>query len=349
MSVLRAGDPGYAEAWARLEADDVLAHPRHNKVMRPYHREYHSACGFEDLSFVVIADGQPCVGMYATLRTWPHGGTDLCAFGPPVRYLEARDIDFARLQKAQKEFKAELGGLLALHSPGRVLYRDNLAGGTLSYLGRILLDLGGRATPFFTQMLDLTLAEAELHRQMSKSYRWRVNWGKNNLRVVLVNSDTVTPAHMEEFRLLHVREAGRETRSKHSWELQYDMVRANRAFLVFGYLGENLVTAALFSHSDQLCYYGVSVSRREMFDKPLSHVLIWSAALHAKSLGCRWFETGDQVFPCQGDTPPTAKELGIATFKRGFGGATHVRLDLVLAHADYCRLAAAQGEGVAEG
>jgi lipid II:glycine glycyltransferase (peptidoglycan interpeptide bridge formation enzyme) len=134
---------------------------------------------------------------------------------------------------------------------------------------------------------------------------------------------------MEGFRLLHRQAAGRETRSRKTWDLEYEMVLQGEAFVVLAYLEQALVTAALFLYSPRYCYYGVSASNRDLFDKPLSHIVLWTAILHAKGLGCRFFEMGKQLYPGQGDPLPTQKELNISTFKRGFGGKTQIRLDVV--------------------
>ena len=70
------------------------------------------------------------------------------------------------------------------------------------------------------------------------------------------------------------------------------MVKAGDAFVVLGTNNKNLVSAGLFSHNKSNCYYWVSVSRRDLFEKPLFHAIMWKAILHAKEICCRWFEVG---------------------------------------------------------
>jgi lipid II:glycine glycyltransferase (peptidoglycan interpeptide bridge formation enzyme) len=109
------------------------------------------------------------------------------------------------------------------------------------------------------------------------------------------------------------------------------MIRSGEAFAIFGYLDSELVTAALFQYSGALCFYGVSASDRSFFDKPISHAVIWTAVLQAKSLGCLIFEMGEQVYAgqfCNGE-PPSEKEMNIAKFKRGFGGETLSRVRIL--------------------
>ena len=99
--------------------------------------------------------------------------------------------------------------------------------------------------------------------------------------------------------------------------------------MVLGDLESRLVTAALFIHSPKYCFYGVSASKRELFEKPLGHIVLWTAILQAKKIGCQFFETGEQLFPQQGATPPTPKELNISGFKKGFAGETYTRLEII--------------------
>ena len=109
------------------------------------------------------------------------------------------------------------------------------------------------------------------------------------------------------------------------------MVQAGEAFVVLGEWKDNLVSAGFFLVSKTNCYYGSSASRRDLFEKPLFHALMWTAILHAKNLGCHWFEVGEQLFPNHPiNKLPTKKELGISEFKAGFGGMTRMFLDLKL-------------------
>ena len=133
---------------------------------------------------------------------------------------------------------------------------------------------------------------------------------------------------MNGFRELHQYVSGRQTRSRKSWSLQYDMVQADEAFVITGRVEGDLVTAALFCRSHKYCYYGVSASKRELFEKPLTHILIWRGLCYAAHRGCRYFETGTQLFQQPDVEVHSRKELNIATFKKGFGGYTAARLNM---------------------
>ena len=99
---------------------------------------------------------------------------------------------------------------------------------------------------------------------------------------------------------------------------------------MLGYLNNKLVTVALFIISKNYCYYGVSVSDKKNFDKPMSHAIIWEAILYAKSLGMNYFKLGEQIYKNDSEVSNIwgINALGISKFKKGFGGYTHVRLNI---------------------
>ena len=155
-----------------------------------------------------------------------------------------------------------------------------------------------------------------------------INWGGKNLSFKLYDQQSIQKKDINSFRQLHINAAGRETRSRKTWDLQYEMVHCGEAFMFLGELENELVTAALLPCSSMYCVYGVSASNRELFEKPLSHALLWNSILHAKKIGCSFFEMGELQYPRQGDPVPTQKELGITTFKNGFGGQIKTQLNV---------------------
>ena len=126
---------------------------------------------------------------------------------------------------------------------------------------------------------------------------------------------------------LHIEAAGIETRSYKTWELQYKQILNNELFVVTGKINSELVTFGFFPYNNKYCFYGVSASKRELFDKPLSHAIIWQAIEHAKQIGCKYFELGGHYYKNY-DNDIDEKELNIGFFKRGFGGKTKVLFNI---------------------
>ena len=327
MKVIRVTEVDFTAMWERLRTTAEWRHPFLSASDIAYSKEYAQDSHFEDVSCVIAEDQTPILGARMAIRTYADGHRELSGFGRPIEYLESPTAAPAQRDGAAGVLREQLQALLQREAFAVVLFRELQP--VLSPIGRCLLDAGARATPRFTQVIDLSLPEVLLRLQVRKSYKSLINWGEKNIHLTLRDHASVTNDDMEEFRRLHIEAAGRETRSHRTWELQLDMVRQKEAFLLLGRLDGALVTAAFFVHSPQYCYYGVSAAKRELFEKPLAHVVMWRAILHAKAIGCRWFEVGDQLFPAQTAPPPTPKDLGISTFKKGFGGDTHIRTDIV--------------------
>ena len=148
------------------------------------------------------------------------------------------------------------------------------------------------------------------------------------MEISILDKHSVKLSDVYAFRELHILDAGRDMRSKHSWELQYKMVCEGEAFIVQGKINDDLVSSALFLHSNTTCYYSVSASKRTQFSQPIFHALIMKSVLHAKSLECKYYEMGEQIYSNQVSVFPSNKELGISLFKSGFGGETMVKLKI---------------------
>jgi FemAB family protein len=249
----------------------------------------------------------------------------LQSYGRPCILIENKKILTNNLSKL---FTKKIEQEISCYGSG-VWYRDFVINGELSTLSRYLLSKGAKTYPVFSNVIDLTQDESKIRTKIRKSYRSLINWGTQNFSFQLLTAAEIAWEHMNEFRELHIRESGRETRTKETWYRQLEMVQAKEAFIILARWKNQLVSAGFFNHSPTNCYYGSSASRRDMFDKPLFHSLMWTAILHAKKIGCRWFEIGEQVYPNHpADYPPSSKELGISEFKAGFGGVTRMFLDL---------------------
>lgn len=277
-------------------------------------------------SFILLNNNVPVIGFIGAIVD-DKTTTELLSYESPCISIENKNKLTA---KTGKIFLKEFDQIVEKVN-GIIWYRDFINCGELSTLSRHLLRKGAKSYPVFSQVIDLNRSEDELKRALRKSYNSLINWGNRELKPQIISASNVTWEKMKDFQDLHMREAGRKTRSEESWNIQFEMVRAGEAFLVMGNFDDELVSAGLFSHTKTNCYYGTSASRRDFFAKPLFHSLMWTAILHAKKLGCRWFEAGQQDFLNHPqENPPSKKELGISLFKAGFGGQTRMFLDLKL-------------------
>ena len=180
--------------------------------------------------------------------------------------------------------------------------------------------------------VNLSLNEASIHQKMRKSFRSLVHEGER-LWDVKIHSQ-VTRELFREYRLMHARVAGRVTRSIDSWNLQEKAINEKDAFLVTARDENNeLIGGGFFSISRDEGSYGVGVYNRDLFDKPVSHVIQWNAIKYMKGLGLKWHKIGRRFY--KGDTAvPSEKELNIAYFKEGF--ATDMFFTIVVDNKIIC-------------
>ena len=279
-----------------------------------------------DHSFILLWENKPVI-LFIGAAVESDGKIDLLAYEVPCISIE----DKSRLTtKAAKTFLKEFDRVTE-EVNGSIYYRDFLIEGELSILSQQMLSRGTHVKPGFCKTIDFRNEKATQKSNIRKSYKSLINWGLRELQPQVYDASNITWEHMNNFRQLHIREAGRETRSEESWRRQFEMVQVGEAFSVLGNWNGELVSAGFFPCSKTNCYYGVSASRRDLFEKPLFHALMWSAILHAQRLGCRWFEVGELLYlNHSSDKPPSKKELGISEFKAGFGGETRILLDLSL-------------------
>ena len=177
-----------------------------------------------------------------------------------------------------------------------------------------LLQAGGRQIQNYHGYVVLDSGEVSLYRQMRRSYRSLVNWGRREMRITFLDSNYADPDLFESFRLFHLEIAGRVTRPIASWAVMFDLIIQGKAILGLGFLGNDLVAATYFFCHDGLAIYGTGVYERGLFDKPISHWPLFATMSRAAECGARLCDLGIVFTRPQA----SAKERNIAFFKKGF-------------------------------
>lgn len=182
------------------------------------------------------------------------------------------------------------------------------------------MDKGASVSISHELYVDLSKSLEEIRRNIRKSYKSLLTLGERLWEIDVIDQENSKVFH--EFRKLHYRVAGSVTRSLSTWNLQEQAIVQKQAFLVTLRDEQgDLVGGGLFYRSSSEGLYAVAAYNRELFDKPLGHIVQMRAIETMKKLGLRWYKIG--VRPYLGDlSKPTVKELSIGKFKEGF--ATHV-------------------------
>ena len=269
---------------------------------------------FEDISCIIFDENQAYCLIGMTIDICCKNAITLGFYGLPSYYQEYKELSTSQKKQVQKLLGKYIEDTIFYLGVNKIIFLD--VNPSLSPMALTLLKKGCSASTKFIQNIDLNQSMSDIRKGFRKGHKAAINWTIKNIDAKVITSKNISWNDMNKFRKLHMQVSGRETRSEKTWNIQYDMIMNNEAFAVFGEKNGVLVTAALFQYSDKTCYYSVSASNRELFDKPISHTLIWRAIEHAKLLNCKIFEVGEQVY----DRENRKKESNIADFKRGFGG-----------------------------
>lgn len=259
-----------------------------------YYHEYFGK-GYQDFSRVVFDGEKPVIAFYAFCKN----GRFLF-FEEPVRFY-----DIGNPYGAYKILIAEIRKL----SFEVFEFYDNAF-----LLGEFYHELDFSSVDY-TAEIDLKRSYEEIKSDIRRSMKPQVNWGEKNLVLKILHAECHTSEEFFSYQKFHREVSGRQTRSHLSWELQYELLKNNKAYLVLGYLEGRLVSGSLVLHGLKKATYGVGVYDRRLMEekKPLGAFLIMQAMKHAQSISLDTFEVGSVNFK-EGDD----KANHIAQFKKGF-------------------------------
>lgn len=179
---------------------------------------------------------------------------------------------------------------------------------SLSYISGFQTIIG------YEQLVNLEDSIDLIFTQIRKSYKSLINQSKRLFNIEIHTS--VGCDLWEKFRLFHLRQSGRATRSVKTWEIQKQHVNNKKAILITVqdtndyYLG-----FALFNFNDYEAVYAVGAYDREKFNLPIAHGAQWEAIKYFKDKGLKKYYIGALPSLSESDS----KQYNIAKFKMGFG------------------------------
>lgn len=165
--------------------------------------------------------------------------------------------------------------------------------------------------------VDLKKDLEKIKLDFRKSYRPLVTKG-DRIWITKIHTSSIDLDTWKEFKNLHLKAAGRITRSDESWNLQYKIIVEDRGFLVSIYDEEaKMVGGALIVFSANESRYESAAYDRDLFDMPLGHLVQFKAIEESKKRDFDFYFLGRRFF--ESDKPkPTKKEISISEFKEGF-------------------------------
>lgn len=269
----------------------------------------------ENISFILIEDNKPIaifpIFAYQDNNEWKISSNGIGLISP----LFISDIPKKtrkRLEKQSIEILVFISKKLKLKKTIFFEYSDFLSNWFLLWLERADRD-------FMTYQLAIDLQQSieSIKLNFRKSYKPLVNKALKewDVKVCEENVDEV----FEEFKNLHFEAAGKQTRSKESWNIQRQQIDNKEAFLVSVRDGNTLIGAGFFNFSRDMGTYSVGAYKRDLFDKPIGHAVQMIAIKKLKDLGCKTYILGQKAVALSSSVS-SKKEASISHFKEGFAG-----------------------------
>lgn len=319
--VRKLESPGRFETARQILARKTdYIHPMYEEEWLEYLREYNSSHGTSimDTSFCIMdADGTPvsCLTIAREEIAREAGGKGLIrqAYGSwPVEILEDSDkIGRASLSLVDEEIRQ-----IARQGNSSMYIRSaNLKGSSGQVYAHLISSSQSRTSLSTHGIVDLRLDEAETRRNLRKSYKSLVNKAGRIFDIGIYTGTKVNNIEVGELIDLHRREAGRMTRSIRSWELQLKACYNNKGFIITCRKNRELVSFAIFAANSRVSYYAVAASKRELFELPLGHGVLWNGIEFSKRIGCKYLDLGSTW---EDGGSADSKERSIAMFKDGF-------------------------------
>lgn len=290
----------------------------HVGYQHTYFAEFSAA--YQRLDCLLFWQGRP-VGLWPlSLRVASSGLAGLSSqcngqpgIVPPLLPAELPD----RVRKgAARQWLGLVAQLARLRNVAQLEFVAPAGAAALESWHRLLLEHGAATTVRVQARIDLSLAEADYHAGLRKSFKALINSARREWSATLDQSGD--PSAFAEFEAFHIEVAGRRTRSAASWADQFSAICDGSAYAI--YLRDpagRLVGASLINCSRDEALYAIGAYDRQLFDKPLAHLSLAEAIACARRRGLRRFILGDRPYP--GSLPPPSdKELTIGYFKEGF-------------------------------
>ena len=326
---LREQDPNqWEEVYEKISFQPI----NYKSSMLDYELSYQISQGgrWHDYSSILFLDSKP-VGIWPVTVSVCNGVTNLSSQGrllmPPLFISELPERSRKRLTKACLSVACHLVSQLGIARWKSIVgFCDRC---DIDEWQLIAMNQGAHSDAKFELYVDLSLDLSEIRAKFRKRFRSLVTAGERQWNIEIIRSSGSYDV-WEEFRQLHFDVSGRRTRSLNTWQLQYDAIKTDQAFLVvLRNLDNHMIGGGYFQFTRDEGSYRIGAYDRRLFDKPLGHVVQYRAIEALKQRGCRWYHIGTRCFPGE-DPMPSKKELNISNFKQGF--SSHLFASFVLTH-----------------
>jgi len=178
-------------------------------------------------------------------------------------------------------------------------------------------------------IIDLSKTKKNLENDLSKYHRKNIKSSQSKLTVKVIDHSLNSKKldnYFDEFRKLHIKSAGRETRTIESWNIMKNCVKKKNAHL---FVAKNKIKniSFLFCGKFDVFSFGWTQVNDDDFEKDFMprHFLEWSAILFYKKIGLKYYNIGERFYP-NSNGNISDKQLNISYFKEKYGAEVYPKI-----------------------
>ena len=174
-------------------------------------------------------------------------------------------------------------------------------------------------------LIDLRQDENMMWSNLRKGHKSDIKTVKSraDTKIKIIDCDNQDQNLHELYRLSHIKCAGRETRSKATFDAQYKMLLEGNACLFVLYYKDAPISFNYFMYSQKTVEYGSASQDPKVTGIPVYHALLWEAIKYFSNKGYEYLRLTEPAgfSPIGGYFDYSSnKQINIARYKRGFGG-----------------------------
>ena len=161
-------------------------------------------------------------------------------------------------------------------------------------------------------LINLSHEITDIKRHFRKSYKSLINKKYENF--IIQSVDKNNNLEWNKFKDFHLMIANKKTRPDKTWEIQFEMLNREEAYLFTIKEKNKLIGGTFVNVSNLNSYYSVAVFDRSYFPIPLGHILQFFTIKSLKSKNIKYYILGE----FGNNINLTKKEENINNFKKGF-------------------------------
>lgn len=175
-------------------------------------------------------------------------------------------------------------------------------------------------------LISLTPDASLLWSNLRKSYKSLINGILKNsdYKIVFMDKSNADYSINEQYRHLHIKTSGRETRSKETFDLQFELVKAGNAFVTALAFKEKFISFNYFLHQQKSAIYMSAADDPDYTSSglPYFHATLWASLGYLKEKGFEYLQMSSPASSTAVEgflDYSEDKQLDIAFFKKGMG------------------------------